>query len=58
MSPEGINDFLANASGSILLKLSLLLERESISEIEDQIEIKDRIAYQEEATEIFTEMPK
>jgi TPR repeat protein len=31
---------------------------ESISEIEDQIEIKDRIAYQEEATEIFTEMPK
>ena len=31
---------------------------ESISKIEDQIEIKDRIAYQEEATEIFTEMPK
>ena len=31
---------------------------ESISEIEDQIEIKDRIAYQEEATEIFTEIPK
>jgi|TARA_B110000114_G_C14934512_1_gene333761 TPR repeat protein len=31
---------------------------EFISEIEDQIEIKDRIAYQEEATEIFTEMPK
>lgn len=31
---------------------------ESISKIEDQIEIKDRISYQEEATEIFTEMPK
>ena len=31
---------------------------EFISKIEDQIEIKDRIAYQEEATEIFTEMPK
>ena len=31
---------------------------EFISEIEDQIEIKDRIAYQEEATEIFTEIPK
>jgi TPR repeat protein len=31
---------------------------ESISKIEDQIEIKDRIAYQEEATEIFTEIPK
>ena len=31
---------------------------EFISEIERQIEIEDRIAYQEEATEIFTEMPK
>jgi len=31
---------------------------EFISEIEDQIEIKDRISYQEEATEIFTEMQK
>ena len=31
---------------------------EFISKIEDQIEIKDRIAYQEEATEIFIEMPK
>ena len=31
---------------------------EFISKIEDQIEIKDRISYQEEATEIFTEMPK
>ena len=29
-----------------------------ISEIEDQIEIKKRIAYQEEATEIFIKMPK
>ena len=31
---------------------------EFISEIERQIEIEDRIAYQEEATEIFIEMPK
>jgi TPR repeat protein len=31
---------------------------ESISKIEDQIEIKERISYQEEATEIFIEMPK
>jgi len=31
---------------------------EFISEIERQIEIEDRIAYQEEATEIFTEIPK
>ena len=29
-----------------------------ISEIEDQIEIKKRIAYQEEATEIFIKIPK
>ena len=31
---------------------------EFIMEIEDQIEIQDRIAYQEEATEIFIEIPK
>ena len=31
---------------------------EFILEIEDQIEIKKRIAYQEEATEIFIEIPK
>ena len=31
---------------------------EFILKIEDQIEIEDRIAYQEEATEIFLEIPK
>lgn len=31
---------------------------EFISEIEDQIEVKDRISHQEEATEIFIEIPK
>ena len=31
---------------------------EMISEIEDLIEIEDRITYQEEATEIFLKIPK
>ena len=31
---------------------------EMISEIEDSIEVVDRIIYQEEATEIFLEIPK